>query len=1277
MKLKTTLALLLLVGSGLALYFTSPEFPFLTGSNPPSASREDPGSRRQLRRLTPESLAEITVARDEQPSTHLVRGYSGSWFTAGDWPANGDEVQRLVERLCRLESRHTLVSHAPSHFPVTIEVLLREDLALAVSTLAGTALTESPLASLVAWATTREARLMRLHFAEADSDNPRFVRPTLLRLAGQSEILRLAPGLIDELTRPGDLYRLRRLFPTERIARLSNPQERVDQLQARELVLTQKDAPTLRLVHGPDGWELHAPTRDHVDPDTAERLLSAVADLWAEQFVQTDPSAVATLVQPTSLSLLSGLVGLAPSLALERTGLDRPRESIQVTRLDGSVVTLLLGNRSRADSPPPPMRPGEPPPPPPDTFRFAKLAASDLIFEVQDSRLSEVFVPLERLRDSKLARFNPEDVERVELQVGPERVALQREQKETWKMLTPREADADGDKIQNLLRSLSNLESPNKDLLSPDQRAGLLAVALGKTQPLALLASAWLARETEAVLGLRTPLAELTLQLREKARPDDRDRSKPRTLTLKLGKPTGSTNRLFVQQQGWPRIDGMDDTLSALLQKPSLAYRGKQVLDFTAADVARLEIRAIPTAALGALVGPAISRLPELHVVLTRQGDKWELQHPVQVAVDADKVLSLLDSLGRLRTTEYLDAAPLAAPNLEVQLTFTDPGKPARKLLLGGQADSMAGVVAQLDGVTDRFVVADELNRRLRAGPLTYLPSTLWQISPRDEIVRFTIAKAGQDTYQLVRGENGWQVTGPFSVSAPREVVERLTQALTAPRAEEYRAYPAGELAAYGLSKPEVTLTLVTQQGQQYSVSLGARVGDGAEAGRFATTGLGVVVLAESLAKAIDQSALDFLDPQLLKLDAAPVTLLRRQRGTEVVELSRDDDTWKLAKPTEQPADEPRVRKLVELLSGLRAEKLVAFKPKTLTDYGLEPPEATFTLKEGEREQVLLLGREPSPGKRLAMLRGGDVVGELSAEATRQLLAPALTWRSHELALLRDADTLQLQIGERKITFARPEGTWKVTAPIEADADHDGLEALFNAVARLRADELVADLPDDSAELERYGLAKPTRRWLIQLDERTELDLLIGGLEPAGKRRYARVAGNPLVALLDDKLSNQVTTEYRLRNVWKEPIDPAQVEAVKFGYRTQPFELRKIDGTWQVVGQPDLRLDQDTVSDTLAALRELKLERYVRDDGAEWKLYGLDPVELTLEVTTPTGKQTLWIGGIEGDSQRRYARLPTSKFKDVFVLDEQTSRRLTRDAAALTKPLPKSKSSDF
>jgi hypothetical protein len=443
--------------------------------------------------------------------------------------------------------------------------------------------------------------------------------------------------------------------------------------------------------------------------------------------------------------------------------------------------------------------------------------------------------------------------------------------------------------------------------------------------------------------------------------------------------------------------------------------------------------------------------------------------------------------------------------------------------------------------------------------------------------------------------------------------------------------------------------------------------------GRYAKLGDGsaVFVVGRSLARTVDQSALDFLDKQILKIDSGAIHSFLRKKGDDVLELVKKDDAWRMVKPIEQPADEKKVPELLKELGELKAERIVAYKPKDTKAFGLDNPAATVTVKLGgdkQGEHVLDLGKEVSAdsGERYAQVKGSPAVGVLSGSAVKKLLAGPLAYRDHALARVPDADTIKLEAGERRVTFAKPEGSWKLVQPLSTDADHDSLEAFLNSLARLRADELVADRPT-AEQLKDFGLDKPALHWQFLSGDKVELDLSVGAVEKNGARRYARMSGKPLVFLLDAKLSGQLAAEYRPRAVFKDNVDPAQIESVRFGYRKGAFELKKVDNGWEVVGQPDEKVDTKRVTDTLAVLRDLKLERYVKDSGAQLKLYGLDPPELVLRVTTPSGSHTLEIGGLEGTSKRRYARVPVKGQTSVFVLDEVASSKLFRDLAGLQK----------
>ncbi len=205
-------------------------------------------------------------------------------------------------------------------------------------------------------------------------------------------------------------------------------------------------------------------------------------------------------------------------------------------------------------------------------------------------------------------------------------------------------------------------------------------------------------------------------------------------------------------------------------------------------------------------------------------------------------------------------------------------------------------------------------------------------------------------------------------------------------------------------------------------------------------------------------------------------------------------------------------------------------------------------------------------------------------------------------------------------------------------------------------------------DLKKFGLDRPEARYRLQEGDKEVLHLLIGAREKEGPRVYAKLAGRDLVFLLDPKLSGQALGEFRPRKVWSTPLDAVQIETLRYHYAKNPFTLEKNDsGNWQMVGKPDLKLNTETVNETLAALANLKLTRYAVDKAADLRLFGLNPPELALEIVTRSGPRTLHLGAPVGDTKQRYARLSEANHSAVFVLEEADVAKILRDATAFTK----------
>jgi hypothetical protein len=1375
MNLKTTLALLILVAAGGTILWFGPSLPWAQ-----PAAHPDAGTRAALEELSPARLTRIEVSAGGH-LTRLERAPGGAWSLPGKWPTRTAEVNALVELLGGLRTRFE---------PIPI----RGDTDLARFGL------DKPAATVKLETEDRKVTFT-LGEEPAEVVQNRFSRPTYLRLGDKPEVVRLGPGIVDVLDRPTDYYQQRRLFPGERVAREDNPQEKTERLAARSLEAEEKKEGGVhfRLAHQGDAWELSYPTRDRLDPRARDALLAAVPDLWAERFVGPDVVDAAKVVGTPDAGLPSALTSLMwTDTLLKKIGLDKPEYVLTVTRNDGEAVMLLVGKvsgtRSRKVTRPPP--PGMPPgmgameQEVKEEFRYAMLQGNAQVFEIKADKLKDVFVKPDTLRDPQVARFKPADARRLELTHDGQEIVFIKD-KERWKLDKPLQADADREKVNDLLFKLSSLEARDKDILD---NADLKTYGLDKP----------------------ATVVKVTVEEEAKGEGDTRTK-KSRTLTLKLGKDDKEAKKLYVQTDDWPRVNAVEDSLAPLVARPALAYRGKRVLDFTAADLAKIEIR----------------RGDKAGYALQQDNGRWKLNAAPGAEADADTptVSQLADRLSNLEALEYVSNAPkaeelepqygLGKPALVVRLQFADKAKAPQTLHVGKARGAKPGYFARVaNGLEPSavFAVNNDVFTALDRDALAFLPHELWRVLP-EEVAALKVRKEEQPEYRLARADKGWRVEGPFSAPALAGAADALVQELAAPVCESFKALEAKNLTEYGLDKPYLTLALAAKDGKEHTLLVGAptekgslsrfaKVSDrpavfvvndlflsstdraaldlldpvllkldpakiervqskaGGEAltierkgeewkvtegpgtpfaadagamatetsvwavlradrfaaygdkldaakygldkpeitvtvsardgeketshvvelgkpaaevpgGRYARVGNvpGVAVLAPSVASVLARTHLDFVNRTMLKLDPASVTAVQRQMGSDTLELTRNDDGWRLTRPVDDKADDRAVGDLVSQLAGLRARRVAEYPAKDLKAFGLDAPQTVVTLKPGG--QVLKIGKaaDEAGGDPFALVEGNPAVFVLPGAMAKRLVGAPLAFRDRAVARFADADKVVLERGPRKAVFARVDGSWKLTEPLTAPAEQDDLDEFVNTLAKLRADELVAEKPGPD-ELKRYGLDRPEVRYRLQAGEQDVLNLLVGDREKDGPRVYAKLAGRDLVFLLDPKLSARALGEFRPRAVWPVPLDAVQIQSLRYEYAKNPFTLEKSElGAWQVAGKPDLKPNPEAVNETLAALANLKLVRYAMDRGADPKLFGLDPPELVLEVATRTGKRTLQIGAVVGGTKQRYARVPDPDRSDVFVLEEADVAKIMRDAAAFTKapvtrPLP-------
>jgi hypothetical protein len=433
-----------------------------------------------------------------------------------------------------------------------------------------------------------------------------------------------------------------------------------------------------------------------------------------------------------------------------------------------------------------------------------------------------------------------------------------------------------------------------------------------------------------------------------------------------------------------------------------------------------------------------------------------------------------------------------------------------------------------------------------------------------------------------------------------------------------------------------------------------------------------VAILTPAVVTELMRTHLDFVDKSLLKFDAVDLTAIRRQMPSNDLEISRQGG-WKILKPVAQPADEPMLDDLAEKLSVLRADRIADYDAKDLKKYGLDAAAATVTMtlpeKDGKPQQFALrIGLPVDPkapdGDRFVRVDESKVIGVLAGHFVKRLLGEPLKFRDRNLVTrLPEPDRVVVERGDRaganRAVFSRIDGSWKLTAPVAAEAEHADLEDFLNNVYKLRADEFVAEKP---ADLKPFGLDKPESVLRFMVGEKEILALSLGKKDSTDQRCYARMASSDVVFLLEPKITIQALAEYRKRTLWT-GFDAAQVEVLTISGDGGPFVLRKVSGTWQMEGKPEFKVDQNIVTEAITALGGLKVERYIRDKDAPLDLYGLAKPRRTIVAQTGMGmRQEIRLGNLEGGSKRAYAGLPGKT--EVFVLSDSDTAKLDRDAKA-------------
>ena len=507
-----------------------------------------------------------------------------------------------------------------------------------------------------------------------------------------------------------------------------------------------------------------------------------------------------------------------------------------------------------------------------------------------------------------------------------------------------------------------------------------------------------------------------------------------------------------------------------------------------------------------------------------------------------------------------------------------------------------------------------------------------------DTVACVKVALRGKPPVVLVRTNDAWQLTAPFSGSADDQVVKRLLDALsldpvTSSISDAELLKKGLERPDFSLAPPEISVT-VTDAGGDRTVSFGKSTAN-ADGIYAAVAGIDAVfIVPQEVMAAAKLDADGFRRRSLFLMGTTTVTAFDVRRGKGgMTTFEREGDAWRTA------SGQASSVKVNAFLASLAAAEVVGFvwpvgatnetavaSASLLAGYGLDPDSSvTVTLKtvDGTDGQASF-GKDAGEGLVYALAQNGGAVVTVPAALKDDVSRETALFADSRLFPVEARSVSTFSVSDGAVTYALTrdaDGAWRMDSPISAPADKSSVEALL---ARL-----LALSPSDA--------------------------------DPSGVAVVLSPDAKPVSVSRKGALGDGRFDQLRSKEVVK--VDPAIVKRIvrTFGGRTVAVVYARDRRVWDVETEGvSGAVDSKAVDSILESINPLVAERVekLKVSEADLAAYGLDRPFMTLAVDQDREdavRRNLIIGSpVDGG---RYATVGASDA--VFVLSGATVSKMT------------------
>lgn len=515
----------------------------------------------------------------------------------------------------------------------------------------------------------------------------------------------------------------------------------------------------------------------------------------------------------------------------------------------------------------------------------------------------------------------------------------------------------------------------------------------------------------------------------------------------------------------------------------------------------------------------------------------WQLTKPIQVDADSEKVNQVLDDILNKRIKQTLEVPELTqygleAPSITLSLS-TNGGAPAATFLIGKKTINFS-VYAKEKSEARVFLIESSALDDLTKSATDLRDRSMIKFDTETVSVIQLQQNDSGSVIHCEKRDNTWHVVHPVEAKADAQEIETLLSELRILKVSTFEADGAdanvsAQLEKYGLDTPRIQAR-ITDTSNTYTLHIGSAgtVDTGTQGQVYVKASLhqdAIYTVSEDVYNLLNKSVFDLRDKRVIDFERTDTIRFEIKHGKETTIGTRNfDDTWELQTPTGKiKADADAVSDLLFGVDSLEAAAFVEGPNHNFVSYGFVPPsiKVAFTQRGEEKPAVLLIGNRTQDGTVY-------VKPEKSAQVVR--VKPALIDNiALGAAWLRDKQVLDFHIDDAiRLTFTASEkeaitcqrlGTnWRITAPVQEDANNGEVNAVIYELDDLMAEAFVAE------ESITTGLDKPNMQLTVELRNQKVYTLQIGEPDASG-RFYARLQHEPnLIFLLNAELVPKLKT---------------------------------------------------------------------------------------------------------------------------------------------------------